>query len=308
MTSAFPVLLTTAEHALAVLCLPAAATAAVAGVSLRRARRRAAVRERRLRAELSRCQAARAELEQTSCTDPLTGVWNYRYLRQALERERVRHERSAAEALVGAGAAVGAVADAGARLGTAVVLVEVEGLDALRRRHGHHRVGPALRDLAQRLAAEVRRTDVFGRYGGDVFLVLLPDTDRAGAEAVAERLRWTVRRHRLPLPEAPVTPADPVGPADPADPGPADAADAAERGVGGGGRERRGAPGGAPVVTPRQQPGRQQPGGGGAVPSRHGLSARTGIAVMPEDGLHLSHVLMAADSSLSLARETVSGR
>ena len=88
----------------------------------------------------------------------------------------------------------------------AVLLLEIEGFDEIRREHGHQRGGAVLRDLAQRLAMEVRETDVFGRYGGEEFLILLPDTDAAGAEHVAERLRWTVRRHPLALPSVPVPP------------------------------------------------------------------------------------------------------
>jgi diguanylate cyclase (GGDEF)-like protein len=84
-----------------------------------------------------------------------------------------------------------------------VLLLEVDGFAALRREYGHQRAGSVLRDLALRLAMEVRAEDVFGRYGGEEFLVVLPDTDRAGAEAVAERLSWTVRRHPLALPAVP---------------------------------------------------------------------------------------------------------
>ena len=176
--------------ALAALLLIASAAAVVALVRLRRLRGSAAASELSLRQEVQRLQQGRAELERTSYTDALTGVWNYRYLQLALDREIARCARQP-------------VRPEGAdRL--AVLLLEIEGFDEIRREHGHQRGGAVLRDLAQRLAMEVRETDVFGRYGGEEFLVLLPDTDAAGAEHVAERLRWTVRRHPLALPSVPV--------------------------------------------------------------------------------------------------------
>jgi diguanylate cyclase (GGDEF)-like protein len=171
----------------ALLLISLLAVAAVAA-RLRRTRRAAEAHALSLRQEVERLEHSRAELERTSYTDPLTGVWNYRYLQLSLDREIARCARNPQP-------------DGADRL--ALLLLEIEGFDDIRREHGHQRGGAALRDLAQRLAMEVREADVFGRYGGEEFLVLLPDTDAAGAEHVAERLRWTVRRHPLALPSVP---------------------------------------------------------------------------------------------------------
>ncbi|MBC3843758.1 GGDEF domain-containing protein [Streptacidiphilus sp. 4-A2] len=119
---------------------------------------------------------ARDSLERTSYTDPLTGVWNYRYLQLSLDREIARCLRHPHRP---GGAPGGQLA---------LLLLEVEGFEEIRREHGYRRGGAVLRDLAQRLAMEFRETDVFGRYGGEEFLVLLPDTDAAGAQQAAERL------------------------------------------------------------------------------------------------------------------------
>ena len=175
---------------LAVLLLGALLAVAAATTTLRRTRRSAVAHTLSLRQEVERLQHSRAELERTSSIDPLTGVWNYRYLQLSLDREIARCARHP---------------QPGGGDQLALLLLEIEGFDVIRREHGHQRGGTVLRDLAQRLAMEVREADVFGRYGGEEFLVLLPDTDAAGAEHVAERLRWTVRRHPLALPaeEAP---------------------------------------------------------------------------------------------------------
>ena len=180
---------------LAALLLVALLALAATAAALRRARHSGAAHALSLQQELERLQHSRAELERTSYTDALTGVWNYRYLQLALDREIARSARQPRP-------------DGTDRL--ALLLLEVEGFDDIRREHGHQRGGAVLRDLAQRLAMEVREADVFGRYGGEEFLVLLPDTDAAGAGIVAERLRWTVRRHPLALPSVPV-PAEASG-------------------------------------------------------------------------------------------------
>ncbi|AXI79113.1 GGDEF domain-containing protein [Peterkaempfera bronchialis] len=169
---------------LAVLSLPAcAATVALALLTqrLRRRHRAATARAAELDQRVRRLESDRAALERTAVTDPLTGVWNYRHLQLTLDREVARHTRG--------------------NRPLALLLIGVGGFQAINEAHGHPRGHAALRDLAQRLALEIRRSDTLGRYGGEEFLVLLPDTGVEGAVQVAERLCWTVRRHRLPLPE-----------------------------------------------------------------------------------------------------------
>ena len=180
---------------LAALCLPALLAAALLLRALRRSQATAAARADAQRQEIEALRTDRAALERTSCTDPLTGVWNYRYLQLPLDREIARCLRRPPRPDGSPGGQL------------ALLLLEIEGFEQIRREHGYQRAGAVLRDLAQRLAMEFRQADTFGRYGGEEFLVLLPDTDAAGAEHAAERLRWTVRRHSLPLPSVPVNPA-----------------------------------------------------------------------------------------------------
>ncbi|WP_055589059.1 GGDEF domain-containing protein [Peterkaempfera griseoplana] len=171
-------------RALALLSLPvttAAATLAVAALRMRRRHRAAVERAAELQRRVLRLEKARSVLERTAVTDPLTGVGNYRHLQLTLDREVARHLRGGRP--------------------LAVLLLEVGGFEAIYAAHGRPRGHAALRDLAQRLAVEIRRSDALGRYGGEEFLVVLPDTGAEGAAQVAERLRWTVRRHLLQLPE-----------------------------------------------------------------------------------------------------------
>ncbi|MEV6211228.1 GGDEF domain-containing protein [Kitasatospora sp. NPDC051914] len=169
-------------QALAGLSAPALAGAGLLGLRLRRSAAAAAEREAALQGRVAELRRERDELQRTASCDPLTGVWNYRHLQITLDKEIERARRAEA---------------ADERRPLALLMLEIAGFDAVVAEHGRSRAGAVLRDLAQRLAVEIRRSDTLGRYGGEEFLVLLPDTGAEGAVQVAERLCWTVRRHRL---------------------------------------------------------------------------------------------------------------
>ncbi|MFE6745002.1 GGDEF domain-containing protein [Kitasatospora purpeofusca] len=172
-------------QALAVLSAPALAGAAALGVRLRRGAARAARRETGLRERCAELEERCAELERTASCDPVTGVWNYRHLQLTLDREIDRARRAEQHE-----------PQDGPRP-LAVLLLEINGFDAVVAEHGRARAGTVLRDLAQRLGMEIRRSDTLGRYSGEEFLVVLPDTGAEGAAQVADRLVWSVRRHLL---------------------------------------------------------------------------------------------------------------
>ncbi|MGW2397797.1 GGDEF domain-containing protein [Kitasatospora sp. NPDC001664] len=184
-------------QALAGLGLPALGAAVLTGGRLRRSATAAEAREAELRRQLAELTAERDALQRTASCDPLTGVWNYRHLQLTLDREVERARR----------------VDPGAPLRPlALLMLEIAGFDAVVAEHGRGRGNAVLRDLAQRLSVEIRRSDTLGRYGGEEFLVVLPDTGPEGAAHVAERLCWTVRRHQLldwspagPAPRRPVS-------------------------------------------------------------------------------------------------------
>ncbi|MFJ6622622.1 GGDEF domain-containing protein [Kitasatospora sp. NPDC091335] len=172
-------------QALAGLSAPALAGAAVLGVRGRRERAGAAAGAERLRGRIAELEDRCAELERTASCDPLTGVWNYRHLQLTLDREIERARRAEH------------TEQAEGPRPLAVLMLAITGFDAVVAEHGRARSGAVLRDLAQRLAMEIRRADTLGRYGGEEFLVVLPDTGAEGAAQVAERLVWSVRRHLL---------------------------------------------------------------------------------------------------------------
>ena len=70
-----------------------------------------------------------------------------------------------------------------------ILMVDSDNLKTVNDAHGHEAGNRLLRQLAERIQAELRYTDVPARYGGDEFVVLLPETPSKGAADVAERIR-----------------------------------------------------------------------------------------------------------------------
>jgi diguanylate cyclase (GGDEF)-like protein len=66
-------------------------------------------------------------------------------------------------------------------------------------RYGHLAGDTLLKAIAQAVAAGVRSTDLIGRYGGEEFLLVLPETDIAGAASVAEKIRTLVQKTAVPM-------------------------------------------------------------------------------------------------------------
>jgi diguanylate cyclase len=101
--------------------------------------------------------------------DELTGAYNRRFLMEALAREQSRAER----------------------LGTAfaVCLIDVDHFKAINDGFGHAAGDGVLKEFAKLVPQELRGVDVWGRFGGEEFLIVLPGTDNNGAQACAERIR-----------------------------------------------------------------------------------------------------------------------
>jgi diguanylate cyclase (GGDEF)-like protein len=111
-------------------------------------------------------ETAQAELRRLARTDPLTGALNRRALTEEMERLLHQPERT-----------------------HAALMLDADHFKAINDRLGHAGGDRVLAALARGIAARLRAHDVFGRIGGEEFLVLLPRTDAAAANALAESLR-----------------------------------------------------------------------------------------------------------------------
>jgi len=114
------------------------------------------------------------EAQRLSLTDPLTGLSNYRYLRESLRREVERASRF------------------GRTL--AVLVLDLDRFKEINDRYGHAAGDAVLAEFARRLRGEIREVDFAFRQGGEEFVVLLPETDAPGGAVVASRLCAAVRR------------------------------------------------------------------------------------------------------------------
>ncbi|MFC0528217.1 GGDEF domain-containing protein [Phytohabitans kaempferiae] len=118
------------------------------------------------------------EAQRLSLTDPLTGLWNYRYLKESVRREVERASRF------------------GRML--AVLALDLDRFKEVNDTHGHAAGDAVLTEFARRVRAEVREVDLAFRQGGEEFVVLLPETDAHGGTIVAQRLGAAVRGTPIP--------------------------------------------------------------------------------------------------------------
>ena len=128
--------------------------------------------EARVAERTAALERANEELAALAHQDGLTGLRNRRAADERLAHELARHRRM------------------GRPLG--VLLVDIDHFKSVNDRHGHAVGDAVLRAVAQRLSASLRETDLAARFGGEEFLVVLPETDRAGLARVAEKLRAAV--------------------------------------------------------------------------------------------------------------------
>jgi two-component system, cell cycle response regulator len=119
------------------------------------------------------------EAQRLSLTDPLTGLWNYRYLRESLRREVERASRFG-------------------RMLTVLVL-DLDHFKDVNDTYGHAAGDTVLGEFARRIRIGLREVDVAFRQGGEEFVVLLPETDGFGGAIVAERLGAAVREIPVPI-------------------------------------------------------------------------------------------------------------
>ena len=119
--------------------------------------------------------------EQLTITDDLTRLFNSRYLNLYLGREIKRCKRHG--------------------IPLSVIFLDLDGFKGINDQFGHLAGSGTLTEVGAILALGVRESDILARYGGDEFVVVLPETPASGALVIAERLRRAIEEHRFLEPQ-----------------------------------------------------------------------------------------------------------
>ena len=127
---------------------------------------------------IAELESALAEARNAAFTDPLTGAFNRRGFADVFERELARSLRSGN--------------------GLALALIDLDNFKHLNDTLGHQAGDDALVHLVSVLRSAMRPSDVLCRFGGEEFVILLPDTSLADAEAAISRFRQEFAGHALP--------------------------------------------------------------------------------------------------------------
>jgi diguanylate cyclase (GGDEF)-like protein len=121
------------------------------------------------------------ELERLANTDSLTGIWNRRYLLMIAEQEIKRSQRY--------------------NCSFAVLLIDIDHFKKINDTYGHSVGDKVIISMTQTVINNLRQVDCFGRFGGEEFVVLLPETDIDEAVIVAERIRENIQHKSIVVQE-----------------------------------------------------------------------------------------------------------
>lgn len=114
------------------------------------------------------------KLEEASFKDPLTGLYNRRYFMIMLKNEVRRVKRYSSD--------------------STVVMIDLDGLKNINDTLGHDKGDIAIKTLSQALLSNTRSSDICARFGGDEFVMLLPQTNSAGAKVIIDRIREFIKQ------------------------------------------------------------------------------------------------------------------
>ena len=115
------------------------------------------------------------EIRSLSEIDHLTEMYNRRKITELFETEYARYKRY--------------------KYPLSIIIVDIDFFKKINDKYGHNQGDITLKEIASILKAEVRESDHVGRWGGEEFLVICPETETDGAYILAEKLRKTISEY-----------------------------------------------------------------------------------------------------------------
>ena len=137
------------------------------------------IRMRRLNRSVNVLERENHRLQKMATTDELTQLMNQRHFKERFATEFARVQRF--------GGSVGCL------------LADLDNFNRINEIYGFPVGNHVLREVSQLLLQDIRRLDIVARYGGEVFVMILPETVGSGLTFLAERLRKTIEQNRFPL-------------------------------------------------------------------------------------------------------------
>lgn len=141
--------------------------------------------EEAVRARTAELQAANARLEELTRQDSLTGLFNRRAMTERIEELHAIARRHGHP--------------------YSVILLDIDHFKLYNDTQGHPAGDGVLRRIGNCFRDAIRASDSVYRYGGEEFLILLPETDARGASLVTERIRASVASRSIPHPASPTS-------------------------------------------------------------------------------------------------------
>ena len=117
------------------------------------------------------------EVKQLAITDELTGLYNFRYIKDRLEEEVKRAQRF--------------------KHPLALIMADIDHFKGFNDAYGHLEGNKALQNIAGILQLNVREVDIVGRFGGEEFIIILPEANKKEAHKIAERIRIKVEDYNF---------------------------------------------------------------------------------------------------------------
>jgi diguanylate cyclase (GGDEF)-like protein len=120
-----------------------------------------------------------ADLEMEAFTDPLTSVYNRRFMEQYLHEEVAKVKRYGFD--------------------LSIMLLDIDHFKQINDQFGHQAGDEVLIEITSIVSQELRDSDILARYGGEEFIIIAPNTNSANAEGFANRLLKRVNSHSFRL-------------------------------------------------------------------------------------------------------------